>query len=551
MKMTVIPLAVLVCIAAITPAQAQRTMGLMMHDTARSYQGYTFFAPLPYNVTYLIDNEGRLVQSWEAERVPAHAAYFQEDGLLLRTANMENPIFTPGGSGGRVEHIDWDGSVVWQFDYSDSWVCLHHDIEPMPNGNVLMIAWESKLRDEVLENGRDTAYIDSMLWPDHVIEVHPDNDSIVWEWHIWDHLIQDFDSTKLNYGVVSEHPELVDFNVVPRRDPRQPDWNHTNAIHYNPELDQIVLSPRPFHEFWVIDHSTTTEEAAGHTGGRYGKGGDLLYRWGNPQNYGRGGPPQRRLIGQHDPAWIADSLPGAGNILIFNNGNPNQRPWSTVDEIAPPMDSAGFYHLGQDSAYGPAWPLWQFIDTTWFFSQNISGCQRLPNGNTLICSGADGTLFEVTPDSEVVWLYINPVTDTGPMIQGESIPPGANPVFKAYRYSPDFAGFVGRNLEPGNPIERYPGGITAPKVRTSRATLSCPGVVRSGTPVFAAVSGGHTRLAVYDCMGREVAKLVDEVLPAGRHDLHWSTRNLASGSYFLKLTLGTATSTRPVVVTRW
>ena len=112
--------------------------------------------------------------------------------------------------------------------------------------------------------------------------------NIVWEWHIWDHLIQDADSTLPNFAVISEHPGLQDVNygnAGSNQGPGGPngDWKHYNAIDYNEALDQIVISSRHHDEIYIIDHSTSTEEAAGHSGGNYGMGGDYLFRWGNPQ----------------------------------------------------------------------------------------------------------------------------------------------------------------------------------------------------------------------------------------------------------------------------
>ena len=126
----------------------------------------------------------------------------------------------------------------------------------------------------------------SEVHADSLVEIRPTGRTmgeVVWEWRLWDHLIQDRDREKANFGDVAAHPERVhvNFTVVPDR--RAPDWTHFNAVAYNAKLDQVIVSLRNFSEIWVIDHSTSTKEAAGQTGGRSGKGGDLLYRWGNPQ----------------------------------------------------------------------------------------------------------------------------------------------------------------------------------------------------------------------------------------------------------------------------
>ena len=191
------------------------------------------------------------------------------------------------------------------------------------------------------------------------------------------------------------------------------DWTHFNAVAYNPDLDQIVVSVHAFSEFWIIDHSTTTAEAAGHKGGRSGKGGDLLYRWGNPRAYRNGSKMDQRLFNQHNAHWIPHGLPGEGHMLVFNNGS--GRPGgdsSSVDEIVLPVDSQGRVHPQiAEAPYGPIQAVWTYSapKKSDFYSFFISGAQRLPNGNTLICSGASGTVFEVTPDKEVVWKYANPV----------------------------------------------------------------------------------------------------------------------------------------------
>src|SRR5262249_52773736 len=198
----------------------------------------------------------------------------------------------------------------------------------------------------------------------------------------------------------------------PNRPPRvNPDYTHFNGVAYNPDLDQIAVSVWTFSEFWIIDHSTTTAEAAGHTGGRYGRGGDLLYRWGNPRAYRAGKKEDQKLFSQHNAHWIPQGLPGAGHLLLFNNGTGRTgENYSSVDELVLPVDSQGRYTCKLGTAYGPDQPVWSYTapKKTDFFSAFISGTQRLANGNTLICSGANGTVFEVTPEKEIVWKYVNP-----------------------------------------------------------------------------------------------------------------------------------------------
>jgi len=441
-----------------------RTVGLVLSEEGAS-AGYTLFAPVQFNVTYLIDLEGNLVHSWQSDYVPGNSAYLLENGHLLRTAAFDPtglPPFAGGGAAGRVEEIDWSGSIVWEYEYASDTHLTHHDVEVLPNGNVLMIAWEYKSAAEAYAVGRQWGTLsEGSIWPDHVIEVEPSGSSggtIVWEWHVWDHLIQDQDPQKASYGSPADHPERIDINYDPDGHGRA-DWCHTNGIDYNEDLDQIILSIRMFSEFWIIDHSTTTETAAGSTGGTSGKGGDLLYRWGNPAAYQAGGLDDQRLFVQHDAQWIESGLPGEGNILVFNNGA--GRPggdYSSIDEIILPVDGGGGYTLS-GSSYGPSGATWSYTaqNPADFYSSFISGAQRQPNGNTLVCQGAQGIFFEATSTGELVWEYICPVTDTGPLQQGELIPETGlgtlNAVFRVYRYAADYPGLAGRDLSPGLPIE--------------------------------------------------------------------------------------------------
>jgi hypothetical protein len=401
---------------------------------ATSLDGYTLYASLGSTNTYLMDNDGNTVHSWTSSYRPGLVVYLLENSELLHTGNVGNTTFNAGGAGGVVQTIDWDGTVTWEYTYSSTTHLQHHDVEMLPNGNLLLIAWQYKTETEALAAGRDPALLsDGELWPDSVIEIQPtgaNTGNIVWQWHIWDHLVQDYDATQSNYGVIADHPELIDLNYAMNGGA---DWNHINAVDYNAELDQILLTVHNFSEIWIIDHSTTTDEAAGHTGGTSARGGDLLYRWGNPQAYDAGAADDQMLFVPHDAEWIEAGYPGEGNIAIFNNGG--GRPdgdYSSVDEITPPLQLDGSYSLAAGSAYGPDVLAWTYTadNPTDFYAQNISGQQRLSNGNTLICDGPGAHFFEVTETGETVWEY----SYTGA-------------VFRVERYIPSYAGFDGTPLD--------------------------------------------------------------------------------------------------------
>jgi hypothetical protein len=452
-------LTLIVIVSTIQFSTAQQTVGVFF-NTPESFNGYTLFSPLSSTNTYLIDNCGHIVNLWQSSFTPGNAVYLLPNGNLLRTARINSGTFNGGGIGGRVEMFDWSNNLLWGYDYANSQYHQHHDVEYLPNGNILLIAWEYKSSSEAVALGRLTS---GNLWPDKIVEITPvgTNDvEIVWEWHAWDHLVQDADPSKPNYGAISVHPERIDINYGNVGGGGGPggmggDWMHCNAISYNPEFDQIILNSRHFNEFWVIDHSTTTEEAAGSTGGNYGKGGDILYRWGNPEVYDRGNNNDQTLFGQHDVQWIQEGLPDAGKIMIFNNGigRPNGN-YSSVDVIEIPQNPDGSYDVPATTAFGPSDLFWTYANPGAFFSQNISGAHRLPNGNTLICEGNSGNIFEVDADGTMVWDYVNPVSNFGAVSQG--MQPNGNSVFRAYRYGTDYGIFENIVPIPIEVIEQNP-----------------------------------------------------------------------------------------------
>ncbi len=353
----------LIFISLVSLVQSQQTVGLFI-NTEESLNGYTLFAPSTGKTTYLIDNCGYVVNSWESNYLPAISAYLLEDGSLLRTSAIRNDSVHGG-----VERYNWDGNLIWNINFTYEEYQTHHDIEYLPNGNILMLATDFKSEQEAIEMGIDPSIIaGKTMWTEIIIEVEPTGSSggiIVWEWHAWDHLVQDFDDSKPNHGSVFDQPELININYISDEANHGVviDWIHANSIDYNEEFDQIVISSRNFSEIWVIDHSTTTAEASGHTGGQYGKGGDILYRWGNPQCYDRGSPEDQVFFNQHDAHWIPENHPDAGKIMVYNNNNIDDQGnlYSSVDIIAPPITNDGHYEITSTLPFAPEEVYWSYI----------------------------------------------------------------------------------------------------------------------------------------------------------------------------------------------
>ena len=377
------------------------------------YEGNLLFTPfdssLPEEtVTYLMNNNNEIINSWTHSNVPASIPYLLPDSSIIFPFRVANPTMAAGGVGGGVKKISWSGHLYWEYIFSNDMYQQHHDVEPLPNGNVLIIVWENKSEEEAYALGRESIQNTlGEMWSVAILELEPLSGEIVWEWHLWDHLVQDISSSLPNYGVISSHPELFDINCgdvgLNAGGPQQQnaDWMHVNSVHYNEGLDQIVLSSRTQNEIYVIDHSTTTQEAASHSGGNSGKGGDFLFRWGNPQNYGRGDNSHAILASQHSVNWIPDGYPGAGNIILFNNLHSNFT--SAVIEIRTPIDDSGHYTIEEGEPFGP-------LDLEWIYNLGEvipmqGGAFRLPNGNTIISKTHLAKIIEVDYNGETLWQY--------------------------------------------------------------------------------------------------------------------------------------------------
>jgi hypothetical protein len=320
----------------------------------------------------------------------------------------------------------------------------------LPNGNILIIAWESKTNAEAIAQGRNPNLVPTTVWSEQILEIKPSGISggtIVWEWHLWDHLVQDFDASKPNYNTVASSSKLINLNY--NASVTNQDWIHLNSIDYNASLDQILVSSHSFNEVWIIDHSTTTAEAKSHAGGNSGNGGDLIYRWGNSLAYNTGTTTQ--LFGQHNAYWIESGFPFENQVMIFNNGNGRTGGnYSTIEIIKPPVN--GFNYM-QTLPYLPTTTSWNynFGNPNTIYAQNISGAQQLYNGNVLFCNGPAGTFTEVNSNGVEVWKYISPITGTGILKQGDVAT--QNSVFRSTFYPKTYSGFSGHTLTSSSIIE--------------------------------------------------------------------------------------------------
>lgn len=401
--------------------------------------------------TFLMDENGGVAHAWPTQdRHPeATVAYLMPDGNLLKTTSKYSFIVMDGkfpiGANGWISIIAPDGKVLWQWKHIEfGKECLHHDIELMPNGNILAISYVVVPVKEAYTFGWTQQRARETIVLDKIYELKPDLETgetdIVWEWSTRDHLIQNVDPDLPNYGNPADHPGRIDINWLQLTHVQFNSGQlfHMNSVSYNAEDDTILLSAAVFNEIWLIDHSTTREEAKTSSGGRYGRGGDLLWRYGNPQTYGAGGPEDQILFWQHDAHFISEGLPGAGNVLIYNNGmkrdangapEPDQMcmglitgAYTVVSEISLARDTDGL-------AISDTPPVvnWSFNDDGRrdFYSPFMSGAQRLPNGNTLSCQSWNKRVVEMTSEGELVLDF-----NIG----------GPGRLFRMYKYPPEHSG---------------------------------------------------------------------------------------------------------------
>ncbi len=375
------------------------TIFMMNTLVAQEFEGYALYNSLSSKNAYLIDANGDIAHTWACTHSGNYAVLLKDNGNIIRGAIYDGNVLQGAAVGGRVQEVDPEGNLVWDYIYSGPEYVQHHDITLMPNGGVLLTAWEVMTGAELEAMGYTGN--SNQKWPTHFVEIQQDGTvgKIVWEWHIKDHFVQDVNPSLDNYGSISEHPELMNINVEAGGfGGFGGDWFHVNGVNYDPVMDQIVFSSRFLSEIFVIDHSTTTEEAASHQGGNSGMGGDLLYRWGNPSNYDT--PGNQTIPGPvHDARFIPeDGRPRSGHIQYFSNDGGTK---SSVEAILPPRD--GFLFTKEEKvAYGPIAP--SYIHNTLEYAWGQSASNTMPNGNTFVNMSGE-YMYEVDMNDEVIWQY--------------------------------------------------------------------------------------------------------------------------------------------------
>ena len=536
----------IVSIIATDQLSAQQTVGLLKNEHG-SYEGYTLFTARHYHTSYLINNEGKKINEWkQPDGFRVENCRLLDNGQLIRAVNLELSSFSKHpGAHGKMELVNWDGSISWSMVYGDETHILHHEIIPIKQNDgsyhFLASSWDKISATDAVADGRDPNAVGGMnnyILVERLLEIEPVGSAgynIVSEWSIMDHLVQEQYPSAGNYieGGVANNPQLVDFNYF--KVSRNPDWLHVNGLDYNVTLDQILVSIPGFDEFLILDHATSTSEAAGHTGGKRGKGGDILYRWGNHNTYDAGSTKFFDAV--HGAYWILEGYPDAGKIMALNNGKSSNE--SEIVIVAPNIDGLGNYVVPElGSAFEPQNKDWSYNNGSNFHTGNMGNGQRLPNGNTLINEAVKGRFFEIDTNDEIVWEYRCPTIETGPMeydIQLSEIPTSnaagdlENEVYKIIRYSTDYSGFNGLDMTPGDFVELN-NPLTRVDIKVQEDFLMLYPNPTSG---------------VFTIRGEITNRTIQILSPNGKVYRDWSNQNspitidisnLPSGLFFIKVT---------------
>ena len=482
-------------------------------NTSDATNGYSLFTA--QGRTYLVDNCGEIVNSWSIPFAVRHCKLLP-DGNILYMSN------------GTIEERNWDDQFIKSILLNGVGLILEYEVIKLKNGNYLCVGREQVSLQKFEEYGYDIPFTNPTL-SDVVIEVDGNNGEVVWRWNLFDHVIQDKFPNKRGYGVLKDNPGKIDINAI-----STVDWNFTesfmiNGMDYNEELDQIVLSVRKIGEIVIIDHSTTTEQAKGSTGGKYNKGGDLLYRYGNPANYDRAPESSRQLYFQHNPNWIKYGE-HKDKIMVFNNLL-SKESYSTVQIIDPPIKSDGSYAIENDQPYMPLTPTVEYGTTqnkVKIWSGYTSGAKVLPNGNIVITEGRTAKIYEIDPDGNVLWNYAVPLSGY---------------LFRSERYSHDYPAFIGKQLTPMGNVESPPSNYACSLYSSTNETVADNKVFYKQYPDHINISSSiDFEMRAYNLQGQLLS-----TLPSRNQQIDW-IHNLSDQIVILQVIAGNQISSKKVFI---
>jgi hypothetical protein len=369
-----------------------------IYKESKAYNGYTFFATMYGKDAWLIDMEGNVVHNWKMKQMPGPYGKLLENGNVLWQGRGIDAIEGFGGNATELVEVDWEGNEVWRYD--DPF--LNHGFLRMKNGNTLINRYIEIPKDIAakVKGGVAGTELDGKIYGCSFQEITPEKE-VVWEWKHYEHMD-------------------VETDILCPLCPRSI-WGYTNAMDIMPD-GNLVFTLRYLNTVVIIDRKT----------------GEIIWRWG----------PKHSIGHPHD----CTALPN-GNILLFDNGF-HRKPYVCSDdddlEVSPAGISEEEYSAILEINPKTNEIVWDFRDRLNLFYTNVcGGAQRLPNGNTLVCESTKGRFFEVTPEKEIVWEYINPFMTNHPPYWNYDWQPTAE-TFRAFRFGPDFPGLEGKDLNPKN-----------------------------------------------------------------------------------------------------
>ena len=372
--------------------------GVLYYDSDLAYDGYNLITPYtktPNRFSYLFDNEGRIVHILKTEAESDHCATFTEQGTFLRNQGGAGSRFNS-----RLNEYDWDSNLIQEYrpaDPRDEFYPAdgaHHGHWRMPNGNTLQIFYRSYLPTEAAAAGMEVSNWDAYHRPDIIVEFDPDG-NIVWEWDTFQHMHAPGETDlAIRYA-----------QVDPLFKPTSTDWQHSNAVNYDPERDWVLLSVTGFDEIWAIDHNPESPTYL-----------DIVWRYGSPMNWDpQGATYPSATVDEHGAIDIdyGDKVfytmihdvrwsPVSKNISIYNNSGFPDNPGSIAMAINPDTDEIEFTYPAISGGRGA------YTVSEQFLSPRHASAQELPNGNWLIHVADNMLTREVTSDGTIAWEFKSP-----------------------------------------------------------------------------------------------------------------------------------------------